>query len=295
MVAGQGVSSALRVADPFAEAAPKALHAVIEDARLAALNCYRSLDANDVAGLSRLSEHAASCLGATQASVSFVDADRVWFGGAFGFDYHETSRESSFCDAVVRSASPLLVADGQADPRFWRHDMVRGEPGLRGYAGAPLIDAGGYTLGTVAVYSVQPNAFSPRVLHDLSSLAQLVREFLAESRATPPAGRLPGPARRVQGWLGVKTLSTEQGRQGRLAGLVVLSVAKGSPAHRSGLRPTDILIAIGGQELFNTRDVATAMAGRVAGALVQVQFRRSGQWQQLDVEIKQRRTRVSGR
>ena len=37
------------------------------------------------------------------------------------------------------SGLPLLVPDGLVDPRFWNHELVRREPGLRSYAGVPLI------------------------------------------------------------------------------------------------------------------------------------------------------------
>ncbi len=282
-------------ADQVETKAQRPLDLVIEEARLAALRSYRVLDPLAVDGLSQLSREAAASLAATQAVVSFVDETRVWFGGAFGFNRNEAPRENSFCDAVVRSASPLLVPDGRADPRFWRHELVRGAPGVRCYAGAPLIDHGGYTLGAVAVFSVTPAAFQAGVLQDLSVLAVLVRDFLADSRRARPAVT-PVPARRVQGWLGVKTLTTDEGKSGTLAGLVILSVAKGSPAQNAGLRPTDILQSIGGRELFVSSDVPSAMAERVAGSVVTVRFRRSGEWHQSDVEIKsKRRSGINGR
>lgn len=279
---------------------PKSLETVIEEARLAVLHSYSMLSPQEIEGLSRLSQQTACSLAATHAAVSFVDEAKVWFGGAFGFLGTQTSREHSFCDAVVRSKAPLLVPDGSADPRFWHHVMVRGEPGLRSYAGVPLIDPGGYTLGTVATYSTSPAAFAPAVLHDLSGLAELVRDFLVESRLRPPIAPEPvvepaPPAPRVQGWLGVKTLQTDDGRRGRVAGLTVLSIAKASPALLAGLRPTDILQSIGDRELFVSSDVASAMTGRVLGSRVQVWYRRAGQWHRCEIEIKARQTRFSAR
>ena len=277
----------------------KPLETIIEEARLAALHSYRMLDPAAVEGLSRLSREAAVSLAASKAAVSFVDASRVWFGGAFGFTRTDAPRENSYCDAVVRSAAPLLVPDGLADPRFWRHELVHGTPGLRWYAGAPLIDRGGFTLGTVAVFSVTPAAFSASILQDLSALATLVRDFLADSRGTDlPAAAVtvePGPVRLVQGWLGVKTLSTDEGKAGTLAGVVVLSVARGSPAEKAGIRPTDILQRIGDRALFVASDVAAAMAGRALGSVVPVRFRRSGEWHQVNIGIRAKRRRIMGR
>ena len=286
------------MADQHWTAPQRPLEAIVEEARLAAVNSYRTLNAVAAEGLSRLSQETAASLAGTQAAVSFVDESKVWFGGAFGFSQSDAPRENSFCDAVVRSAAPLLVPDGLADPRFWRHELVRGMPGVRCYAGAPLIDHGGYALGAVAVFSVKPAAFPASILQDLSALAVLVRDFLADSRgARPSDAPTPEfvPTRRVQGWLGVKTLRSDEGKTGAYAGLVVLSVARGSPAQNAGLRPTDILYSIGGRELLVSSDVPEAMAGLVAGSAVPVRFRRSGEWHQSDIEVRAKRRRIIGR
>ena len=289
----------LNMRDSRSALLPKPLEMVIEEARLAVLQTYSALHHTDIDILSRLSRETACSLGATHAAVTFVDETRIWFGGAFGFARAETNREHSFCDAVVRSNLPILVLDGLADPRFWHHAMVRDEPGLRSYAGVPLIDHGGYTLGTVAAYSTTAAVFAPAILHDLTALAGLVRDFLADLRAAPPIAaeivEHAAPLPRVQGWLGVKTLETQHGKSRQVAGLTVLSVARGSPALLAGLRPTDILQSIGGQELFVSSDVAAAMSGRLVGSFVQVRFRRAGQWHDCSVQIRSRRRRVSGR
>ncbi|MDT7950490.1 MAG: PDZ domain-containing protein [Acetobacteraceae bacterium] len=281
--------------------APKHLDDVIEEARLLALESYRNLAPSAIQGLSRLAQETAASLAATHAAVSFVAESRVWFGGAFGFSRADAARANSFCDAVVRSAASLLVPDGSADPRFWQHEMVSAAPGLKSYAGVPLIDHGGYALGAVAVFSVEPDTFSRTNLQDLAALAVLVRDFLAESRrphlvaAEPAPVPETGPVRRVQGWLGVKTLTTDEGRARTMAGLVVLSVARESPARRAGIRPTDILHSIGGRELFVPTDLLAAMAGLVAGSTVPIRLRRSGEWHQCEVEVRSKRRRLIGR
>jgi len=260
---------------------PPPLATLVEAARRAALRSYRVLDADDVAGLSRLAEQAAQGLGAAQAAVSFVDATRVWFGGAFGFVQADTARQGSFCDAVVRSAGPLLVTDALDDPRFRDHELVRA--GVRCYAGAPLIDEGGYRLGTVAVFSPLPNAFGPATLADLVRLAQIVRDFLAESRAV--LADRQGP---VQGWLGVRTLGSRHVGGGGAGGLVVLSVAKDSPAAQAGLRPTDILQSIDRRVLHAPADVTDVLAGREYGAWLPIRFRRAGVWHEGEVQVRPR-------
>ena len=138
------------------------------------------------------------------------------------------------------------------------------------------------------MYSVTPNAFSTSILRELSALATLVRDFLCDVRepSPPPIEPLPVPVRKVQGWLGVKTAEFKASSD-QTTGLVVVSVAKRSPAEAAGLRPTDILHSIGGQVLAAVPDVAAAMAGRAAGSRVPVHYRRSGQWHACDIEIRQ--------
>ena len=76
---------------------------------------------------------------------------------------------------------------------------------------------------------------------------------------------------RVQGWLGVRTLGSRSYGRGEQPGLIVLSVAAGSPAAQAGLRPTDILHAIDQHVLRRPADVVAALAGREAD-----QFARTG-------------------
>ena len=270
----QRFAEASRVVNP-----PPPFDDLVEAARLAALQSYRVLDEADAAGLSRLAEQAAQALGGSQAAVSFVDAGRVWFAGGFGFAQSDVAREGSFCDAVVRSAGPLLVAHAQDDPRFWAHQLVH--DGVRSYAGAPLTDEGGYRLGAVAVFAPTPDAFGRDTLGDLAALALMVRDFLAETRA---AHR--GRSGRVQGWLGVRTLAP-QARTG-VAGLIVLSVAKNSPAARAGLRPTDILHSIGSRQLHVPTDVTDALGDRDYGIWLPIWFRRAGVWHDAEIQVRPR-------
>ena len=269
-----------------AEGVPPPLDAVIETARLASLHRYRLLSDTEMTGLSRVSREAAQSLRATHAAISFVDSSRVWFGGAFGFDRSEASRTHSFCDVVVRGRLPIVVPDGLVDPRFLNHELVRSGPGLRSYAGAPLIDRGGYTLGSMAVYSVQPDRFSTAVLPDLTGLATLVCDFLAEADSEDVRPVL-APVRRVQGWLGTKVIEVKAGAVEQ-AGLLVISIAKRSPAETMGLRPTDILHSIGGQPMVTGSDVTAALAERAAGSRIEIRFRRAGQWRSCEIEITPR-------
>ncbi len=185
------------------------------------------------------------------------------------------------CDAVVRSGAPLLVDDAAADPRFRDHHLVRAA-GIRSYAGAPLTGADG-AFGTVALFAHDEDAFGPDVLADLAGLATLVERFMAEHVL---AAEPPPP---IQGWLGVRTHPAGAGT----GGLLVLSVADGSAAAAAGLRPTDILREIDGRALSKPADVAAAMADRMAGTTVAIDYVRAGRTRRCTAAVTRRTARAA--
>ena len=275
-------------AEPLEGRRPPPFDLVVESARLFALDTYRVLGRRDFAPLAQLAQHAAESFAVGRAAVTFVDAQHVWFAGSCGFGTPGVLRDSSFCDVVVRRGAGLLVGDAQGDARFRRHELVRIADGVRSYAGVPLIDEDGYVLGTIGLFAHDAEAFDLDVLVDLERLAQVVQAFLTRLRADAvAASRAP---ERLQGWLGVRTLPADrQGsrRAGRpRPGLVVLSVARRSPAESAGLRPADVLYAIDGRVLCQPADVVAALADRERGAKVRVSYRRGTQWRECVVAIE---------
>lgn len=73
------------------------------------------------------------------AWVSLVDAESQWFKARCGLDLDGTARDVSFCTYTIRSDEVFVIEDAAADPRFADGPLVRGEAGIRFYAGAPLV------------------------------------------------------------------------------------------------------------------------------------------------------------
>ena len=65
-------------------------------------------------------------------------------------------------------------------------------------------------------------------------------------------------------------------RFAREQGIEVIQVVEGSPAHKGGIRPEDILLAIDGVELEGMEDLQRIMDATVAGAEVQLTLFRNG-------------------
>jgi diguanylate cyclase (GGDEF)-like protein len=117
---------------------------------------------------------AAGLLGMPIALVSLVDERRQWFKSRFGLEVESTSRAVSFCGHAILGEDLMVVEDALADARFADNPLVRGEPRIRFYAGAPLALAGGEVVGTLCVIDRQPRTLDDLQRQTLRVLARLV-------------------------------------------------------------------------------------------------------------------------
>lgn len=105
--------------------------------------------------------------------VSLVDEHRQWFKAKVGLAATETSRDVSFCaHAILQPKDLFIVPDAQRDPRFRQNQLVVGEPGIRFYAGMPLVTAAGHSLGTLCVFDRRPRELTPAQMDSLRRLAR---------------------------------------------------------------------------------------------------------------------------
>jgi len=150
-----------------------------EAERLAALHSYRILDTPAEAGYDDLVKIASAVCGTTMGSVSLVDADRQWFKARLGLEDSETPRDRAFCaHAILRPQEPLIVHDAREDARFFDNPSVTGDPGLRFYAGVPLLGTEGLPLGTLCVMDTEPRNLAPFQIEALQALSRQVSRLL---------------------------------------------------------------------------------------------------------------------
>lgn len=145
---------------------------------MAALAEYDILDTPPEQAFQDLVDIAAAACDAPMASVTLIDRERQWVKAAFGMAAEECRREDSFCThAILVPSQTMVVEDVALDPRFRNSPFVQGPLGVRFYAGAPLVAAGGLALGAVCVMDVQPRKLSPR---QRSALEGLARQAVAQ-------------------------------------------------------------------------------------------------------------------
>jgi GAF domain-containing protein len=108
------------------------------------------------------------------AMVSLVDATRQTFAGRDGTTMTGTPIGHAFCRITVQSDDVLVVEDALLDTRFCTSPLVTGEPGIRFYAGAPLITADGIRVGAACIVDRVPrslNVGQKVVLRELAKIA----------------------------------------------------------------------------------------------------------------------------
>lgn len=156
-----------------------------EAERLAALHAFQILDTASDKDFDNIVKLAARLTGCPVALVSLVDKDRQWFKARHGIDAVETPRDQAFCaHAILDPKQPLVVTDATQDARFLDNPLVTGQPGIRFYAGIPLVAQNNHVLGTLCVIDTQPKHIDPEIVDGLASLARTVVTTLELHRAT---------------------------------------------------------------------------------------------------------------
>ena len=146
-----------------------------EAIRLAALYRYNILDSEGEKSFDDLVTIAKAVCGASMAAVTLIDAERQWFKSIDGVDAQELPRSESMCGhAILQPSEVMVVEDAREDVRFHDNPNVTGDPKVRFYAGAPLINTDGLALGTLCVFDPQPHRLDPQQTEALAALSRQV-------------------------------------------------------------------------------------------------------------------------
>jgi len=148
--------------------------AVRDPRRLAALEMSGLVGSGPDDAFDRLIELATELIGVSRGCITLVDSVRTTAMSAVGFPEGLATYapvEHSFCRFVVGSARPLIIEDAHLDPR------TCGDPAIAlfdaiSWAGFPVQDADGATLGTFCLMDARPHQWTERDLYILATLAK---------------------------------------------------------------------------------------------------------------------------
>ncbi len=153
---------------------PTPTHDQDELLRLEALNDYELIDTPPEADFDDLVQLASQICGTPMALISLIDDSRQWFKAKVGTEIESTPREIAFCRYTIQYDNVLVVPDTKRDVRFVDNPMVTGSPGIRFYAGAPLITPSKQRIGTLCVIDHRTRELSQDQQHSLAALSRQV-------------------------------------------------------------------------------------------------------------------------
>ena len=193
------------------------------------------------------------------ASVSFGNSGSlkvgqlvVAVGNPYGFQYTVTAGVVSALGRALRSSSGRLI-----------QNIIQTDAALNpGNSGGPLVTSSGHVVGVNTALIAPAQGISFAIASDTAKFvaAQLIKE---------------GKVRR--GYVGIAGQTVPLHRQivrfNNLAvshGILVISVAKGSPADKAEIREGDILVAFAGETIQNLDDLHRILTEKQVGAAAEL-------------------------
>ncbi len=150
-----------------------------EEERVRLLHELNILDTPVLPAFDALARLASAFTGCPMGAVSLVDSQRQWFVASVGVPLTHTLRSDAFCAHTILSADGIAIRDARDDPRFRTSSLVAGVPGIRFYAGMPVV-VDGHAIGAVCCLSKEPRSVEPSMLDGLRDLALTARQLLDE-------------------------------------------------------------------------------------------------------------------
>ena len=161
---------------------PSALIPPDESSRLQELRSYEVLDSLPEAALDDLTHLASYICQTPMALITLVDESRQWFKSVIGLEGTQTSRDAAFCAHAILGKGLFVVADALKDDRFSDNPLVTGEPGVRFYAGSPLVSESGHALGSLCVIDRVPRTLTATQMSALEVLSRQAMTHLTMHR-----------------------------------------------------------------------------------------------------------------
>ena len=154
-----------------------------ESQRLLALRRFGVLDTAPEEIFDNITTAIAHICEVPMALISLVDGDRQWFKSAQGLDISETPREIAFCAHAIEDQDHLtIVEDASKHEQFADNPLVTGDPGIRFYAGSPLVSYDGYAIGTLCVLDREARSITTRQQDALAALGKTVIAIMEERK-----------------------------------------------------------------------------------------------------------------
>jgi diguanylate cyclase (GGDEF)-like protein len=137
----------------------------------------------------RITRVAARVLKVPVAAISLFNRDEEWFKSVTGWQVSKLDAAQSLGMQMMSGSEMVIVPDLQADSRTVGHPLVVQSPHFRFFAGAPLVERHGATIGVFGVYDIRPRTMSIgdiQSIRDLSGMAgsAILADQIGNAQAT---------------------------------------------------------------------------------------------------------------
>ncbi|MDT0646453.1 PAS domain-containing protein [Zunongwangia sp. F260] len=154
-----------------------------ESERIKELQSYNLLKGSKEKILDELVEIASLVCNVPISLITLVGKDTQNFLVHRGLSITQTSRKDSFCRHTLHQPEEILIVpDSLKDERFKNNVLVKGDPHIRFYAGAPLETPNGNVLGTLCVIDTKPKKISENQKKALKILAKKAMDHLNDQK-----------------------------------------------------------------------------------------------------------------
>ena len=151
----------------------------------------------------------------------------------------------------------------------------------RGNSGGALTDTNGNLVGiNTAIYSETGSSVGIGLAIPVSIARDVMEQIIKTGSVT-------------RGWVGVEAqeITTELAESFKLPaneGALIAGVMRGSPADRAGVRPGDVLVAVGGKQVKDPQSMLELIAGLTPGTTTPFKLRRETKELEVAVSIGKR-------
>jgi serine protease DegQ len=138
-----------------------------------------------------------------------------------------------------------------------------------GNSGGPLVDARGNLVGiNTAIYSRSGGSIGIGFAIPVSTARMVLEQIVRTGTVT-------------RGWIGVEVQSITQGiadsfKLEESKGVIIAGVLRGGPADKAGVKPGDVLLAVGDKEVAGTPNMLNVVAALAPGSRANLTLHRGG-------------------
>lgn len=152
-----------------------------EKGRIKKLELFDLLNLPKDPQLDVFAETAGLITGCSNALIAIMESETQIIQSCIGISLDSVERKNTVCQYSVASGEAVVINDTLLDERSSANPLILAG-GIRFYAGVPLIDDEGFTLGTLCVFDYEPKSLSEDQVSTLTKIGDAVTKILMGRR-----------------------------------------------------------------------------------------------------------------